>query len=100
MVRPKTAATTRRRWRWLGLAAAVIAVATVAYLWAMSSRVAHGVRVADVGLGGLTRDAARQQLAARFQQYAKAPLALSYGDRRFEIAPRSPGRRLQRRRQR
>jgi vancomycin resistance protein YoaR len=76
--------------RWVVLAvAAVIAVAVVVgVVYAgSSSRLAEGVYVAGMDVGGMTPEQATVFLARRAEQLERVPVVFTVGDRSFRIAP-------------
>src|SRR6059036_3420020 len=86
------------RVRWL-MAAAFAALAAVAgglliYDATRTDRVARGVRVAGLDVGGMTRAQARRAVQAHLAGAAEHPIVVVWRDRRFTLAPRDSGVRL------
>ena len=74
--------------RWVLVAAASLAilVALIGLAFAGSSaRIAEGVKIDGVEVGGLTRGEARRVLERRFERVARVPVVFTVGDKRFPI---------------
>jgi lipoprotein-anchoring transpeptidase ErfK/SrfK len=56
-----------------------------------ADRVAHGVRAGGLDLGGMTRDAARRAVQARYGRAAAAPVVVTWQGRRFTLSPGASG---------
>jgi vancomycin resistance protein YoaR len=88
--RRDVAALVRRAAKFVLAAVALLALGLVAvgFVFAGSSdRIAGGVTVAGVNVGGLTGDQAQRKLAARAQRVAAVPVPFTAGGRRWPIAP-------------
>lgn len=78
----------------LGLAVALVLLGTVAvyaYDRAREDRIAEGIRVGGVRVGGLDRDAARARLQDSLQASLDAPVVVRVAERRFELPSRQAG---------
>ncbi len=85
---PATARSARLVARWVLILAALVAilVALVGLAFAGStSRLADGVTIAGVEVGGLTANEARTLLQNRFERVAHEPVMFTAGDERFPI---------------
>jgi vancomycin resistance protein YoaR len=91
-----TAGRTRRRrpsvarspWAWalaLLVAAGVVGVLFLTAFAGSPAKLADGVRIAGVDVGGLTPKQARQLLERRFQDVERTPIAFSAGGRTFKL---------------
>jgi vancomycin resistance protein YoaR len=70
------------------LAAILVGLLTVGIVFGgSSSRIAGGVTVADLNVGGLHADAAERKLASRAHRLAAIPVAFKAGGRNWPIAP-------------
>jgi len=56
-----------------------------------SHRLAGGITVGGVDVGGMTGDEARRVLEARYVAVAGKPVAFAHGDRRFAVVPAQAG---------
>ncbi|MBI2849306.1 MAG: VanW family protein [Chloroflexi bacterium] len=77
--------------------AAVLLMALVllfTFYWVYSQRIILGVQVAKIDVGGLTREEAREMLAANFTAYATTPFPLRYGGQEWKVSPRELGARF------
>ena len=71
-----------------GLAAFVVALLVIGFALAGSSdRIAAGVTIAGVDVGGLSADQAEQKLAAKARRVSYVPVPFEAGGRRWPIAP-------------
>jgi vancomycin resistance protein YoaR len=89
-VRRRKAAARKRAWRWTLLAAAAVALAglLVGLIYAGSTeRIAAGVRVAGVDVGGLTIGDAQKLLQRRAARLAHVPVVFVSGNHRWKITP-------------
>jgi hypothetical protein len=75
---------------------AVTAGGAFAYLWDRShaDRIAEGVRIAGVDVGGLDRQAAQSRLDARLSDRLAEPVTVVAGTHRFTVRPVSAGLRF------
>lgn len=78
----------------LGALAALASVAILLFEIATWDRIAPGVSVLGLQVGGLTRGEAAAQLAPRVEALLARPLALRYGDRSWDTTARDLGVRL------
>jgi lipoprotein-anchoring transpeptidase ErfK/SrfK len=84
-----------RGWIAIGVAVAAVPVAGLAIYDATNAdRVAPGVRVAGVDVGGVSRAEARERIRGRLAAPAAHPVVVSHGTRRFELSPGTSGVRL------
>ena len=75
------------RWTAIALAVAMVLAALVGQLFAGStSRLAAGVTIAGVDVGGLPADEALARLEARAERVAREPVSFTAAGQRFEIA--------------
>jgi vancomycin resistance protein YoaR len=72
---------------------ASIATILIVELW-LADRIIPGTYVWDVDVGGLTREEARERLAASFRYPADRHLVLRYGDRTWPVDPADLGTQL------
>src|SRR4051812_28152624 len=56
-----------------------------------ADRIAQGVRAGRLDLGGMTRDAARRAVQARYGRAAAAPVVVTWHGRRFTLSPGASG---------
>src|SRR4051812_7801065 len=83
----------RVRW-WMAAAFAVVAAALGALLIYdanRADRIARGVRVAGVDVGGMTRPEAQRVVAAHLAATVAHPIVVSWRDRHFTLAPGASG---------
>ena len=74
------------RWVLVALAALAVLVALIGLAFAGStSRLAKGVTIDGVEVGGLTHGEARRLLEQRFDRVARLPVVFTVGDQRFPI---------------
>ena len=66
----------------------VLAVGVYAYDSSRSDRIADGVRVGGVDVGGLSRAAARDKLETVLLAQLRAPIVVSHGTQVFRLGPR------------
>ena len=80
------AARTVARWVLVSLALLAVLAALIGLAFAGSSaRIAEGVAVAGVDVGGLTQDEARRLLERRFDRVERVPVVFTAGGERFPI---------------
>ena len=80
----------RRGFKVLGATAGALLIALLAVgvvFAGPTDRIAAGVTVADLNVGGLKADQAEQKLAARARRLASVPIAFKAGGRSWPIAP-------------
>src|SRR6266704_428857 len=65
----------------------VLAVGVYAYDSSRSDRIADGVRVGGVDVGGLSRGAARDTLETVLLAQLRAPIVVSHGTKVFRLGP-------------
>src|SRR3954451_23051074 len=85
-----------RLWRVLagfGIVAAVLAGLLI-YDGTRSDRVAEGVRVGSLDLGGMSRGEAVRAVRARFGRAVAQPVVVTYKGRRFTLGPAGSGARI------
>jgi lipoprotein-anchoring transpeptidase ErfK/SrfK len=63
--------------------------ALLAYDVSLKNTIAHGVKIAGVDVGGLSAAQARKKVRAAYATRLANPVALRYGNRRFELTPRA-----------
>ena len=74
------------RWVLVSLALLAVLVALVGLAFAGSpARIADGVAIAGVDVGGLTQEEARALLERRFDRVARVPVVFTAGEKRFPI---------------
>jgi vancomycin resistance protein YoaR len=84
-----------RRWIGVGIVGALFMAVVVAWAIAGSpDRIAEGVRIAGVDVGGMSTSEAKRALARRSAQLANTPVVLITGNRRWKIAPAKIGLRV------
>jgi len=81
------------------MTAAFVALAAIAgglliYDATRADRIARGVRVAGLDVGGMTRAQARRSVQARLAGVAEHPIVVTWRNQRFTLAPRDSGVRL------
>ena len=83
---PKRSARVVARWVLVSLALLAVLVALIGLAFAGSSaRLAEGVAVAGIDVGGLTKSEARAELERRFARVARVPIVFAAGEKRFPI---------------
>jgi vancomycin resistance protein YoaR len=96
-VRRKKASALRPAWRWTAIVAGVLAFAMVVIglVYAGSPhRLAAGVKIAGVDVGGLSDEEALSRLENRAQALEHVPVVFTAGDRRWPISPHRLGIRV------
>jgi vancomycin resistance protein YoaR len=84
------AARTVARWALVSLALLAILIALVGLAFAGSAaRIADGVAIAGVDVGGMTRAEAQRLLERRFEQVARVPVVFTAGGERYPIRANS-----------
>src|SRR5438094_248228 len=83
----------RVRWRMTAAFAVLAAIAGGLLIFdaTRADRIARGVRVAGLDVGGMTRAQARRSVQARLAGVAEHPIVVTWHDQRFPLAPRDPG---------
>src|SRR4029077_17872524 len=76
---------------WFGVFLVVVLLAVGLAFAGSSSRLATGTHVDGVDVGGLSPQAARRELAQRWQRVAGTPVAFTFGAHRFLISARQLG---------
>src|SRR5256885_16741434 len=86
----------RVRWRMTAAFAALAAIAggVLIYDATRADRIARGVRVAGLDVGGMTRAQARRTVQARLASTTEHPIVVVWRDPRFTPAPPDSGVRL------
>src|SRR2546423_8969598 len=86
----------RVRWRMTAAFAALAAIAGGLLICdaTRADRIARGVRVAGLDVGGMTRAQARRTVQARLASTTEHPIVVVWRDQRFTLAPRDSGVRL------
>jgi vancomycin resistance protein YoaR len=80
------------QWTVLVLTLIAVVAAVLGFVYAGSSkRLAEGVRIAGLDVGGLTPGAAKRQLDRRAAAVANVPVVFAAGDRRWTIRPAQLG---------
>src|SRR4051794_29422831 len=83
-------------WRWLAVGALVVGVlgALLIYDATRSDRIADGVRVGGLEVGGMSRAQAQAAVQQHFGQRASRPVIVVWRGRRFTLAPAASGARV------
>src|SRR5205809_2489554 len=86
----------RVRWRMTAAFAVLAAIAGGLLIFdaTRADRIARGVRVAGLDVGGMTRAQARRSVQARLAGVAEHPIVVTWRNQRFTLAPRDSGVRL------
>ena len=84
----------RRRWLLFTLTAPMVLLALLVIAWAIdtsSDEVARNVRLAEVGIGGLSRDELTGRLAQVASDFATTPVELTVGDTTYRTTAKAIG---------
>jgi hypothetical protein len=86
--RRRPPAVARSAWAWALGVAVLAAVGAVVFLTAFAgspAKLADGVHVAGIDVGGLTPKAARKLLERRFQDVERTPISFTAGGKSFQL---------------